>query len=61
MWARYINKNHPLSDSPLVDDVILHYDVSYDPTLRNLDVNGKVNDEGAYNVFVTGHNIHTLH
>ena len=46
MWACYINKNHPLSDSSLVDYVMLHHSMSYDTTLRNLYLNGKVNNEG---------------
>ena len=28
MWARYINKNHPLSDASLVDAAMLHHAVS---------------------------------
>ena len=28
IWSRYINKNHPLSDSSLVYDVMLHNTVS---------------------------------
>ena len=61
MWACYINKNHPLSDSSLVDYVMLHHSMSYDTTLRNLYLNGKVNDEGVYHHFVTGNNMSTIH
>ena len=28
VWDRYINKTHPISDSSLVDAVMLHHDVS---------------------------------
>ena len=57
MWAHCINKNHPLLESPLVDNVVLHYAVSYYPTLRHLYLGGKLNDEG-----VCGHNnTSTLH
>ena len=35
--------------------------MSYDPTLRHLDINGKVNNEGVYHPFVTGKNMSTLH
>ena len=61
MWARYINKKHPLSDSFLVDDVMLHHDVSYDTTLRQLNLNVKLNDKGVYRHFVTVNDIYTLH
>ena len=54
MWDRYIKKNHPLSNSSLVDSVMLHHAASYDPTLPHLDLNGKVNGEGVYHHFVTG-------
>ena len=57
MWARYINNNHPFSDSSLVDAVMLHHAVSYDPTLRNLYLNGTLIDEGIYHHFLTGKNI----
>ena len=59
-WARYINKNHPLSDSSLVDAVMLHHAVSYDLALRHLDLNGKVNDEGVYDHYLKDNNISTL-
>ena len=60
MKAHYINKNHPISDSPLVDTVMLYYAVSYDPTLRHVDLIGKVNDKGVYHHFLTGNNLSTL-
>ena len=56
MWARYINKNHPLSDSSLFDAVMLNHAVSHDLTLRHLDLNGKVNDKGVHHHFMS-----TLH
>ena len=40
---------------------MLHHDVSYDPTLLHLDLNGKVNNKGVYHHFVTGNNMSTLH
>ena len=61
MWDRYINKNHPISDSSLVSDVMLHHAVSYDPTLRHVDLDIKVNGKGNYHHFVTGKNTSTLH
>ena len=61
MWYRYINKNHPISDSPLVNSVLSHHAVSYDTTLRHVDLDGKVNGEGVYYDFVTGNNTSTLH
>ena len=61
MWARYINTKHPLSDSFLVDDVMLHHAVSYDPALRHLDLNRKANAKSVYHHFLTGNNISTLH
>ena len=61
MWASYINKNHPLLDSPLVDVVIIHHAASYDPTLQQLYLRAKVNDEGVYHHFLTGNNMSTLH
>ena len=61
MWSRYINKNYTLSDSSLVDAVMLHHTVPYDPTLRHLNLNGKVNNEGVYHHFVTSNNMYTLH
>ena len=60
MWDHYINNNHILSDYPLVGDTKLHHAVSYDLTLRNLDLYGKVNDEGVYHNFLTGNNMSTL-
>ena len=48
MWDRYINKNHPLSYLSLINALILHHDMSYDPTLRHVDHDRKVNDEGFY-------------
>ena len=45
IWACCINKNHPLSDSSLVDTVMLNHAVSYDPILRHLDFDEKVNDK----------------
>ena len=61
MWNRYINKNHPILDSSIFDAVILHHSVSFDPTLRHLDLDVKVNYEGIYHHFVIGKNISTLH
>ena len=61
MWSRYINKNHPLSDSSLVNSVMLHHSVPYDTTLRHVDLDGKVNDEGVYYNFVTGNNTSNIH
>ena len=61
MWAYYINKNHPLSYSSLVDAVMLNNDVSYDPIIQHLDINGKVNGKGAYCHFGTGNNISSIH
>ena len=61
MWARYINKNHTLSYSSRVDAVILHHVISYDPTLRHVDLDGKVNGEGVYHHFLTGNDMSTLH
>ena len=61
MWYHYTNKNHPISDYPLVDAVMLHHAMSYDPTLRHLDLNVKVNDKGVYNHFFTGNNMSTFH
>ena len=61
MWSHYISKNHPLSYISLVDAVMLHHAVLYNPNLRNLDLDGKVNDEGVYHNFVSGNNISTLH
>ena len=34
MLAHYINKNHPTSDSFLVDALMLHHDFSYVPNLQ---------------------------
>ena len=61
MCARYISKNHPLLDSSLVDVVMLHHAVSYDPTLQHLYLRAKVNEEGFYHHFLTGNNMSTLH
>ena len=61
MWAHYIKKNHHISDSSVVDAVILYDAVSYDPTLRNLDLNGKMNDKGVHKHFITANNMSTLH
>ena len=43
-----------------VDAVMLHHDVSYDMTLRHVDLYVKVNYEGVYHHFVTGKNTSTL-
>ena len=51
MWYHHINKDHILSDSPLVDDEMLHHAVSYEPTLWYVDLYGKVNREGVYQHF----------
>ena len=61
MWYCYINKNHIPSDSPLVDAVMLHHTVSYDLTLRHIDIYGKVNDQGVYCHFFIRNNTSTLH
>ena len=44
-----------------VDYVMLHHDVSYNLTLRHVDLDVKVNDEGVYPHYVTGKNTSTLH
>ena len=61
MCSCYIKKNHPISDSSLVDAVMLHHAVSYDPTLRQLDLSGKVIDVGVYQFVFTGKNNSNLH
>ena len=61
MWDHYINKNHPLSYSSLVDSVMLHHDVPYNLTICQLDLYGKFNDKGFHHHFVTGSNISTIH
>ena len=61
MWARYINKNYHLSYSSTFDAAIFHHAVSYDPTLRNVDLDGKVNNKGVYRHFVIGNNTYPLH
>ena len=61
MWDHYINRNHHISDYSLVDAMMLHHDVSYDPTICHIDLYGKVNDEGVYHNFMTGKNMSTLH
>ena len=61
MRAGYINKKHHFSESSLFDAVILHHAVSYDPTLRHVDLYGKVNGDIFYHHFVTGNNTSTLH
>ena len=53
MWDHYINKNNHISYSSLVDAIMLHHDVSYDPTIFHIDLYGKVNDEGVYYHFMT--------
>ena len=40
---------------------MLHHAVSYDPTLRHIDLNGKVNDETVYRRYLTGNNMSTIH
>ena len=54
-------KNHLLSNSSLVDAVMLHHAVAYDPTLRHVDLYGEVNGEGVYRHFVTSNNASILH
>ena len=54
MWDHYINKNNHISDSSLVDAMMLYHDVSYDPTICHIDLYGKVNDDGVYHHFMTG-------
>ena len=61
MWARYINKNHPISSSSNFDSGMLHHAVSYNPTLRHLDINVKLNDKVVYCHSVTVKNKSTLH
>ena len=61
MWARYIKKNYPLSYLSVVYAVMLYHDVSYDQTLRNIYLDGKVNDEGIYYHFLTDKNTSTIH
>ena len=36
VWARYINKTNPISDSSLVDAVMLHHDVSTNNETKKL-------------------------
>ena len=61
MWSRYNNNNHPLSYASLVDATILHHDMSYDSTLQNIELNGKLNDELVYHHYATGKNTSTIH
>ena len=61
MWGRYINKNHPPSDYSLVGAMMLHHYMSYDPTLRHLELSVKLNNQGVYNHFLAGNNISTLY
>ena len=61
MWDGYINKNHPLSDASPFDATMLHHDVSYDPTLRNIYLNVNMNDNGVYHHYLTGKNTSTIH
>ena len=61
MWDRCINKKHPLPYYLLVDTVVLHHAMSYDPTLQHLYLNRKVNDEGFYCHFATVKNMSTLY
>ena len=58
-WDYYINNNHILSYSSIVESAMLHHDVSYYPTIWHLDLYGKVNGEGVYHHFVTGKNTST--
>ena len=39
---------------------MFNHDVSYDPTLRHLDLNWKGYEGGVYHTFVTGKNMSTL-
>ena len=61
MWVRYINNNHPILDSSLVDAVMFHHATLYDPTLQHVYLDGKVNAEVVYNNFVKGNNASNLH
>ena len=61
LWDLYIKKNHPHSDSSLVYAVMFHHAVSYDPTLRHVELHGRVNGKGVYHHFMTGNNKFTLH
>ena len=61
MWARYIKNNHPLSDSSLVEAAMLNHALSYDTTLRHIDLHGKMNDKGVYHHYLTGKNTSTIH
>ena len=61
MWDHQTNNNHTLSDSSLVDAVILHSSVSYDPILQHVELYGKVYGKGVYRHFVTSNNMSTLH
>ena len=54
-------KNYPLSDASLVDSTMLHHSVLYDPTLRHIDLDVKMNDEGVYHHYLTGKNAYTIH
>ena len=40
---------------------MLHHAVLYDPTLRNVELDGKVNNEGVYRHVVIGKNTYPLH
>ena len=56
-----LHKKEPsFLDYSLVDSVMLHHAVSYDPALRHVDLDGRVNDKGVYHYFVTGNNMSNL-
>ena len=40
---------------------MLHHSGPYDPTLRNFNINGRLNYKGVYNNFVTWNNMSDLH
>ena len=61
MWEYCIKNNHPLSDASLVDAAMLHNNMLYYPTLRHIDINIKVDDEGVYHHYFTGGNMSTIH
>ena len=54
-------QNNPLSYASLVDAVISYHDISYDPTLQHIEIDGKMNDKGFYHHYSTGRNRPTVH
>ena len=54
-------QNNPLSYASLVDAVISYHDISYDPTLQHIEIDGKMNDKSFYHHYSTGRNRPTVH